>query len=168
MERIGEIPCARNSLLSGIASGVGIGVVRGLSVGTLRTHQPPSPFSPCRTNVLTRYRPVRGEQLGRGHVHAGFAGDVVCSLSNAPGTGLSKRGLSQTQDDMSAEYSRGAAPRADYRRAASQAGDSKAVRGLRGTITESGTYKMVYSLLENMRRTSIATRSSSRKHIIPI
>jgi len=33
LERIGEIPCARNSLLSGIASGVGIGVVRGLSVG---------------------------------------------------------------------------------------------------------------------------------------
>ncbi|KAF8258213.1 hypothetical protein EI94DRAFT_1623915 [Lactarius quietus] len=32
-KRIGEIPCARNSLLSGIASGVGIGVVRGLSVG---------------------------------------------------------------------------------------------------------------------------------------
>jgi len=33
LERIGEIPCARNSLLSGIASGVGVGVVRGLSVG---------------------------------------------------------------------------------------------------------------------------------------
>ncbi|KAH8998619.1 hypothetical protein EDB92DRAFT_1933018 [Lactarius akahatsu] len=31
-KRIGEIPCARNSLLSGIASGVGVGVIRGLSV----------------------------------------------------------------------------------------------------------------------------------------
>ncbi|TFK80096.1 hypothetical protein K466DRAFT_504494 [Polyporus arcularius HHB13444] len=29
--KINEIPCARNSLLSGIASGVGIGVIRGLS-----------------------------------------------------------------------------------------------------------------------------------------
>jgi len=35
MQRIGEIPCARNSLLSGIASGVGIGVIRGLSVRPL-------------------------------------------------------------------------------------------------------------------------------------
>ncbi|KAH9065455.1 hypothetical protein EDB87DRAFT_1595954 [Lactarius vividus] len=32
LQRIGEIPCARNSLLSGIASGVGVGVIRGLSV----------------------------------------------------------------------------------------------------------------------------------------
>ncbi|KAI0251969.1 hypothetical protein BJV78DRAFT_1125294 [Lactifluus subvellereus] len=31
-KRIGEVPCARNSLLSGIASGVGVGVIRGLSV----------------------------------------------------------------------------------------------------------------------------------------
>ncbi|KAI0004557.1 hypothetical protein BJV74DRAFT_762988 [Russula compacta] len=31
-KRIGEIPCARNSLLSGIASGVGVGVIRALSV----------------------------------------------------------------------------------------------------------------------------------------
>ncbi|KAF7298839.1 hypothetical protein MIND_00831600 [Mycena indigotica] len=29
---IGEVPCARNSLLSGIASGVGIGIIRGISV----------------------------------------------------------------------------------------------------------------------------------------
>ncbi|KAK7690293.1 hypothetical protein QCA50_006950 [Cerrena zonata] len=29
--KIGEIPCARNSLLSGIASGVGIGAVRAMS-----------------------------------------------------------------------------------------------------------------------------------------
>ncbi|KAH9969555.1 hypothetical protein BC827DRAFT_1160889 [Russula dissimulans] len=35
LQRIGEIPCARNSLLSGIASGVGIGVIRGLSVHPL-------------------------------------------------------------------------------------------------------------------------------------
>ncbi|KAI0322013.1 hypothetical protein OF83DRAFT_1236367 [Amylostereum chailletii] len=34
-KRLGEIPCARNSLLSGIASGVGIGVIRGMSVGPL-------------------------------------------------------------------------------------------------------------------------------------
>ncbi|KAI0699919.1 hypothetical protein C8T65DRAFT_658584 [Cerioporus squamosus] len=31
LNKINEIPCARNSLLSGIASGVGIGVIRGLS-----------------------------------------------------------------------------------------------------------------------------------------
>ncbi|KAI0770138.1 hypothetical protein C8Q74DRAFT_1273600 [Fomes fomentarius] len=31
VNRISEIPCARNSLLSGIASGVGIGVIRGMS-----------------------------------------------------------------------------------------------------------------------------------------
>jgi len=31
LARINEIPCARNSLLSGIASGVGIGFVRGMS-----------------------------------------------------------------------------------------------------------------------------------------
>ncbi|KAJ6452552.1 hypothetical protein C8R47DRAFT_998069 [Mycena vitilis] len=28
---IGEVPCGRNSLLSGIASGVGIGFIRGIS-----------------------------------------------------------------------------------------------------------------------------------------
>ncbi|KAF8645202.1 hypothetical protein AX16_008029 [Volvariella volvacea WC 439] len=32
---IGEVPCARNSLLSGIASGVGIGVIRGLSASPM-------------------------------------------------------------------------------------------------------------------------------------
>ncbi|KAH9889924.1 hypothetical protein C8Q73DRAFT_706002 [Cubamyces lactineus] len=31
LSHINEIPCARNSLLSGIASGVGIGVIRGMS-----------------------------------------------------------------------------------------------------------------------------------------
>ncbi|KAI0754710.1 hypothetical protein C8Q80DRAFT_1140492 [Daedaleopsis nitida] len=31
LNRINEIPCARGSLLSGIASGVGIGVIRGMS-----------------------------------------------------------------------------------------------------------------------------------------
>ncbi|KAF8478100.1 hypothetical protein DFH94DRAFT_634042 [Russula ochroleuca] len=34
-KRVGEIPCARNSLLNGIASGVGVGVIRGLSVHPL-------------------------------------------------------------------------------------------------------------------------------------
>ncbi|KAI0056270.1 hypothetical protein BV25DRAFT_1814263 [Artomyces pyxidatus] len=34
-KRLGEMPCARNSLLSGIASGVGVGVVRGMSVRPL-------------------------------------------------------------------------------------------------------------------------------------
>ncbi|KAL0960719.1 hypothetical protein HGRIS_005745 [Hohenbuehelia grisea] len=33
MKNITQIPCARNSLLSGIASGLGIGVIRGLSTG---------------------------------------------------------------------------------------------------------------------------------------
>ncbi|KAJ3529812.1 hypothetical protein NM688_g7801 [Phlebia brevispora] len=33
IKRINEIPCARNSLLSGIASGAGIGVIRGMSSG---------------------------------------------------------------------------------------------------------------------------------------
>ncbi|KAJ7069612.1 hypothetical protein C8F01DRAFT_1113365 [Mycena amicta] len=32
---IGEVPCARNSLLSGIASGVGIGFIRGMSVNAI-------------------------------------------------------------------------------------------------------------------------------------
>ncbi|KAI0736313.1 hypothetical protein C8Q72DRAFT_803894 [Fomitopsis betulina] len=31
LQKIGEIPCARSSLLSGIASGAGVGVIRGLS-----------------------------------------------------------------------------------------------------------------------------------------
>jgi len=31
IRRIGEIPCARNSLLAGIASGVGVGVLRGIN-----------------------------------------------------------------------------------------------------------------------------------------
>ncbi|OCH90926.1 hypothetical protein OBBRIDRAFT_729818 [Obba rivulosa] len=31
--KINEIPCARNSLLSGIASGAGVGVIRGMSAG---------------------------------------------------------------------------------------------------------------------------------------
>ncbi|KAH7885256.1 hypothetical protein F5I97DRAFT_1352984 [Phlebopus sp. FC_14] len=34
-QRLGEIPCARNSLLSGIASGAGVGVIRGMSAGPL-------------------------------------------------------------------------------------------------------------------------------------
>ncbi|KAI0789605.1 hypothetical protein C8Q75DRAFT_806772 [Abortiporus biennis] len=33
VEKINEIPCARNSLLSGIASGAGIGFIRGMSAG---------------------------------------------------------------------------------------------------------------------------------------
>ncbi|EPS97504.1 hypothetical protein FOMPIDRAFT_1128405 [Fomitopsis schrenkii] len=33
VKKIGEIPCARSSLLSGIASGAGVGVIRGLSAG---------------------------------------------------------------------------------------------------------------------------------------
>ncbi|CCL98850.1 uncharacterized protein FIBRA_00856 [Fibroporia radiculosa] len=33
LQKIGEIPCARSSLLSGIASGAGVGVIRGLSAG---------------------------------------------------------------------------------------------------------------------------------------
>lgn len=33
IQKIGEIPCARNSLLSGIASGAGVGVIRGMSAG---------------------------------------------------------------------------------------------------------------------------------------
>ena len=32
VSRIGEIPCARTSLLNGIASGVGIGFIRGFNV----------------------------------------------------------------------------------------------------------------------------------------
>jgi Protein of unknown function (DUF3767) len=32
---ITDVPCARNSLLGGIASGAGIGVVRGMSAGVL-------------------------------------------------------------------------------------------------------------------------------------
>ncbi|KAH9841751.1 uncharacterized protein C8Q71DRAFT_738634 [Rhodofomes roseus] len=31
LQKVGEIPCARSSLLSGIASGAGVGVIRGLS-----------------------------------------------------------------------------------------------------------------------------------------
>jgi len=34
-QRLGEIPCARNSLMSGIASGVGVGVIRIMSAGVL-------------------------------------------------------------------------------------------------------------------------------------
>ncbi|KAG1774901.1 hypothetical protein EV702DRAFT_974097 [Suillus placidus] len=34
-QRIGEMPCARNSLMSGIASGVGVGVIRIMSAGFL-------------------------------------------------------------------------------------------------------------------------------------
>lgn len=33
LQRINEVQCARNSLLSGIASGAGIGVIRGMSSG---------------------------------------------------------------------------------------------------------------------------------------
>ncbi|KAF7795399.1 hypothetical protein EIP86_006557 [Pleurotus ostreatoroseus] len=43
-KRINEIPCARNSLLSGIASGVGIGVIRGMGS---------SPFVACNWAVGT-------------------------------------------------------------------------------------------------------------------
>ncbi|KAH9980315.1 hypothetical protein BGW80DRAFT_1163999 [Lactifluus volemus] len=44
LRRIDEIPCARNSLLSGIASGVGVGFIRGLSV---------RPFAACNWAVGT-------------------------------------------------------------------------------------------------------------------
>jgi cytochrome c oxidase assembly protein subunit 20 len=33
LKSVEKIPCARNSLLSGIASGAGIGVIRGISAG---------------------------------------------------------------------------------------------------------------------------------------
>ncbi|KAG6332189.1 hypothetical protein ID866_6904 [Astraeus odoratus] len=33
-QRIGEIPCARHSLLTGIASGAGVGVIRAISTST--------------------------------------------------------------------------------------------------------------------------------------
>ncbi|KAI0916849.1 hypothetical protein AcW1_007812 [Taiwanofungus camphoratus] len=33
LRKINEIPCARSSLLSGIASGAGVGVIRGMSAG---------------------------------------------------------------------------------------------------------------------------------------
>lgn len=33
LQKINEVQCARNSLLSGIASGAGIGVIRGMSSG---------------------------------------------------------------------------------------------------------------------------------------
>ncbi len=52
------------------------------------------------------------------------------------------------QDDMPTEYSRGAAPRADHRRATSPAGDSEAVRGFRGAMMGERNLQMVYSLLE--------------------
>lgn len=35
LQKIGDVPCARNSLLSGIASGAGIGVIRGMNAGPL-------------------------------------------------------------------------------------------------------------------------------------
>ncbi|ETW81627.1 hypothetical protein HETIRDRAFT_317487, partial [Heterobasidion irregulare TC 32-1] len=41
---IGEIPCARTSLLNGIASGVGIGFIRGFNV---------RPFAACNWAVGT-------------------------------------------------------------------------------------------------------------------
>ncbi|KAL6308348.1 hypothetical protein BKA93DRAFT_695459, partial [Sparassis latifolia] len=44
VKKIGEIPCARSSLLSGIASGTGIGVIRGMSAG---------PFVACNWAVGT-------------------------------------------------------------------------------------------------------------------
>ncbi|GBE83077.1 predicted protein [Sparassis crispa] len=44
LQKIGEIPCARSSLLSGIASGTGIGVIRGMSAG---------PFVACNWAVGT-------------------------------------------------------------------------------------------------------------------
>ena len=52
MQRVGEIPCARNSLLSGIASGVGVGVIRGLSVRTSL------PWSTSHTTTYTRRFPL--------------------------------------------------------------------------------------------------------------
>ena len=36
LKRIGEIPCARNSLLTGIGAGVGIGFVRGMNASKSR------------------------------------------------------------------------------------------------------------------------------------
>jgi hypothetical protein len=36
-QRINEIPCARKSLITGLVSGAGIGMVRGLSAGVLAT-----------------------------------------------------------------------------------------------------------------------------------
>src|SRR3984957_6855538 len=38
LNAIEKIPCARNSLLSGIASGAGIGVIRGISAGEFLLH----------------------------------------------------------------------------------------------------------------------------------
>ena len=75
MHHIGEIPCARNSLLSGIASGVGVGVIRGLSVRT----STPNTVSPCILLhlLIRRVRSVIGEPLGCGDVHARLTRDLV-------------------------------------------------------------------------------------------
>jgi cytochrome c oxidase assembly protein subunit 20 len=62
MQRVGEIPCARNSLLSGIASGVGVGVIRGLSV---RTSLPSSTLPHPHTHTVSLcFTPFT--DLGRG------------------------------------------------------------------------------------------------------
>ncbi|KAI9512376.1 hypothetical protein F5148DRAFT_973607 [Russula earlei] len=68
LQRIGEIPCARNSLLSGIASGVGVGVIRGLSVRPFAaSHWAVGTFmlvslgtwSICQQNILEERRRVQ-------------------------------------------------------------------------------------------------------------
>ncbi|KAH8081999.1 hypothetical protein BXZ70DRAFT_1002615 [Cristinia sonorae] len=68
IKKIGDIPCARSSLLSGIASGLGVGVIRGMSTSTFVAANwavgafmviSLGTWSMCRTNMENERRRVQ-------------------------------------------------------------------------------------------------------------
>jgi hypothetical protein len=74
LRRLEEVPCARNSLMSGIASGVGLGAVRAFS--TCKRQRTPLLLVSDLRSVVERI------SLVDGHVHLHLYRDVVCvSLS---------------------------------------------------------------------------------------
>lgn len=93
LQRINEIPCARNSLLSGIASGAGVGVIRGLSAGTCC----PSPVR-ALTEVLhvCRTRCIRGFELGGRHIYAYIPWHMVRASGCLPSTSSQSFALGQS------------------------------------------------------------------------
>jgi len=143
--------------LSGIASGVGVGVIRGLSVRMSSRASISFPILPLSADAWY------GEtsHVGVGQIRLwqaiGLWG-LSCSFLSVLGQwvflfispafarrvpAILKRGSPFTQDDMSAEYPGGAEAGADCRRTTSPAGARKA-QGLRVTaMTNSNTRRYI-------------------------
>jgi len=76
VEQLGQVPCARTSLLSGIASGVGFGIIRGVAAGT------EVPIIVKINPEMNAFRALGRLQLDHGHFHCRNFRDMVLSIFN--------------------------------------------------------------------------------------